>query len=298
MKKVSIGSWAYVFGAFEKNPILLPQLCDKLSQLGFDGISLGGFAPHANPDLYDTDAKRAELKALLKAHNLEIADFACDLWSLDSLKQTEEWIALFEKNAKFAQQMGFSIIRVDSGTPPILPEGMSYDDVKKAITAIFKRIAKIAQKYNLQVVWEFEPGFMINEPKNVVAVAKAVDEPNFHILFDTCHAHMGAVVGARHIEKDCKLAGGVEEYAKMCKDMIGIVHVIDSDGTLNVAQTSTHAPFGLGVIDFDSVIPALLNDANYKGDWWAIDLCEWPDAWQATADCKKFVDQFNAKYCG
>ena len=49
MKKVSIGSWAYVFGAFADDPILLPQLCQKLNELGFDGISMGGFKPHAHP---------------------------------------------------------------------------------------------------------------------------------------------------------------------------------------------------------------------------------------------------------
>ncbi len=297
MKKISIGSWAYVFGAFEKNPILLPELCDKLQELGFDGISLGGFKPHANPELYDTPEKKAELKKLLSDHNLEVADFACDLWSLDAIKQNKEWVELFEVNAQFAQDMGFTYIRVDSGTPPILPDGMSYDEAKSIIIANFKAIAKIAQKYGLEVVWEFEPGFLINEPKNVVAAVKEVNEPNFTLLFDTCHAYMGAVVGSRHIEEGCKLEGGVEEYAEMCKDLIGIVHLIDSDGTLNIADTSTHAPFGLGVIDFDSVVPALLEKANYKSDWWAIDLCEWPDAWQVTADCKAYVDKINEKFC-
>ncbi len=297
MKKVSIGSWAYVFGAFEKDPILLPQLCDKLQELGFDGISMGGFKPHAHPALYDTPEKRDALKKLLADHNLEVADFACDLWSLDSLAQSAEWVALFEVNAKFAQEMGFQYIRVDSGTPPVLPEGMTYDEAKQIIVSNFKAVAKIAQKYGLTVVWEFEPGFMINEPKNIVATWEAVGKPNFFILFDTCHAHMSAVKGARHIEPGCTLAGGVEEFAELCKDKIGIVHVIDSDGTLNVANTSTHAPFGLGEINFDSVIPALLEKANYQGEWWAIDLCEWPDAWRVTAECKAFVDKFNAKHC-
>ncbi|MEG0382973.1 MAG: sugar phosphate isomerase/epimerase family protein [Christensenella sp.] len=296
MKKVSIGSWAYVFGAFEKEPVLLPQLCEKLNELGFDGISMGGFAPHANPALYDTPQKREDLKALLKKYNLEVADFACDLWSLDSLKQSEEWVALFETNAEFAAQMGFKIIRVDTGTPPVLPEGMTYKEARAKIVDNFKRIAKIAQKYELEVVWEFEPGFMINEPKYILEAVNAVGAPNFSVLFDTCHGYMSAVIGARHIEPDT-LKGGLTEFAEMLKGKIGFVHVIDSDGTLNVAQTSTHAPFGLGVIDFDEAIPALLNKADYKGDWWAIDLCEWPDAWRATADCKAFVDKFNKKYC-
>lgn len=297
MKKVSIGSWAYVFGAFADNPILLPQLCEKLHELGFDGISMGGFQPHANPDLYDTPEKREELKKLLKENDLEVADFAPDLWSIDSLKDPEGWIALFEKNAKFASEMGFKIIRVDTGTEPILPEGMTYEQARDQIVSNFKRISEIAAKYGLDVVWEFEPGFMINEPKYILETVERVDEPNFSILFDTCHGYMSAVKGARHIETDI-LDGGLPEFAEMLKGRIGLVHVIDSDGTLNDAGTSTHAPFGDGDIDFDEIIPVLLDKADYKGDWWAIDLCEWPDAWNATDRCKKFVDGFNAKYCG
>jgi len=298
MKKVSIGSWAYVFGAFANDPILLPQLCEKLNELGFDGISMGGFKPHAHPDLYDTPAKKAELKKLLKDYKLEVADYAADLWSVDSLKQTAEWLALFDKSLQFMDDMGWKTIRIDSGTAPVLPEGMTYEAAKDVIKNSFVHCAKKAAEYGIEVVWEFEPGFMINEPKNIVETAKDVNAKNFSILFDTCHGHMSAVEGARHIEEGCKLKGGVVEFCEMAKGRIGFVHVIDSDGTLNVAATSTHAPFGEGVIDFDVVIPALLDKALYKGDWWAIDLCEWGDAWEVTAQCKEFVDkQINEKFC-
>ena len=184
----------------------------------------------------------------------------------------------------------------DSGAPPILPEGKTYDEIKAFFVKTFKGMARRAAQDGLTVVWEFEPGFIINEPKNIVDTVKAVNEPNFKLLFDTCHGYMSAVVGSRHIEEGMTLQSGLIEFIEMCKDLIGIVHVIDSDGTLNVTDTSTHAPFGLGVIDFDQAIPALLHKANYQADWWAIDLCECPDAWEATADCKKFVDAFNEKF--
>ena len=293
MKKVSIGSWAY---AFLKTPILLPEACKKLGELGFDGISMGGFKPHANPETYNTDEKRRELADLLKANKLEVAEFACDLWSIDALKKPEDWIALFEVNAEFAQKMGWKIIRVDTGTPPILPEGMTYVQARAKITDNFKRISKIAGKYGLQVTWEFEPGFIINEPKYILETFEAVVEPNFGILFDTCHGYMSAEIGARHIEPGI-LKGGIQEFIGLLKDKINVVHVIDSDGSLNDQGTSTHSPFGQGKLDFDAIIPALLDKANYKGEWWAIDLCECPDAWQETAACKAFVDKFNAKYC-
>jgi sugar phosphate isomerase/epimerase len=292
-KKVSIGSWAY---AFLKTPVLLPETCAKLSELGFDGISMGGFKPHANPETYDTDAKRAELAALLKKHNLAVADFAADLWSVDAVKEPNKWVELFELNADFCKKMGWKTIRVDSGAPPILPEGKSYEQVRALVVESFKRISKNGQKYGVDVAWEFEPGFVINEPKYILETYNAVNEKNFSILFDTCHGYMSAVIGARHIEPNI-LPGGIVEFIEMLKDKIGFVHVIDSDGTLNDQGTSTHSPFGQGKLDFDVVIPALLEKGNYKGEWWAIDLCECPDAWQETADCKAAVDKFNEKFC-
>jgi endonuclease IV len=138
---------------------------------------------------------------------------------------------------------------------------------------------------------------MLNKPSEVVEVYRSVDEKNFALMFDTCHAHMSAVNGARHIGEKEILKGGIIEFIEMVKDMIGIVHLIDSDNTLHGDETSTHAPFGQGVINFDEVIPALLHKGNYRNDWWEIDLCFWPDAWNATEMCKKFVDQLNLKYC-
>lgn len=298
MKKVSIGSWAYTFGEYAKNPIPLATLCEGLNKLGFDGISLGGFKPHAHPDDWGTPEKKAELKKMLQDNKLEVADFAADMWSTNAITQADEYLRLYKQNVDFCADMGFSIIRVDTCAPPAVPEGMTYAEVIDHYVDLFKKCAVMAAEKGLLVVWEFEPGFIINEPKNVLAVVNAVDEPNFKILFDTCHGYMGAVVGANHIEPNCTLKGGLVEYCSLLRDKIGVVHVIDSDGSLNVANTSTHAPFGLGKIDFDEAIPALLNLANYTGDWWAIDLCEWGDAWEVTAQCKAFVDkEINEKFC-
>ena len=290
-KKVSIGSWAYAFLA---TPVLLPEACEKLAELDFDGISMGGFVPHAAPKDYDTDEKRAELAKLLADNGLEVADYAVDLWSVDAVADPEAWIKLFEESSDFANKMGWKTIRVDTGSKNVaVPDGMTYEQVRALVVSNFKRISQYAAQYGQEVVWEFEPGFIINEPKYILEVYDSVNEPNFKILFDTCHGHMCAS-GANHIEP-APLDGGILEFIGMLKDKIGFVHVIDSDGTLNNDNTSTHSPFGEGILNFDEIIPALL-DAGYNGDWWAIDLCECPDAWEATADCKKAVDEFNCKY--
>ena len=81
----------------------------------------------------------------------------------------------------------------------------------------------------------------------------------------------------------------------MLRGKINHLHLIDSDGTLHDGETSTHAPFGDGVIPFDRLMPELAcNDMGH--DWWTIDLCFWPDAWPVTEKCKKAVDELNRKY--
>lgn len=289
MKKVSIGSWAI--------PQHIGELCKGTKELGFDGISLGGFPPYgANADLQKTPEEIEAYRKNFIDTGLEVADYAIDLWAYDALTQTTEWRAAFSKALQFAKQFQMTdIIRVDTDSKPVLPEGMTYQEVKDFYVMHFKEMAREAACYGFRLVWEFEPGFIINEPSNVVEIVKRVNEPNFSLLFDTCHAY-NCSLGLNGIEPEI-LKGGILEFIDMAKGHIGFVHVIDADGTLNKDNTSEHVPFGEGKIDFDEVIPALMERGGYTGDWWAIDLCEWPDAWGVTGKCKAFVDDFNRKYC-
>jgi sugar phosphate isomerase/epimerase len=91
------------------------------------------------------------------------------------------------------------------------------------------------------------------------------------------------------------LPGGALELARKLRGKIGHIHLIDSDGTLHDDETSTHAPFGDGVLDFDALLPEL-NQSGCPSDWWTIDLCFWPDAWAVTERCKAYVDRLNAKF--
>lgn len=289
MKKVSISSWAI--------PQEMHALCKGAREMGFDGISLGGFPPYgANPDLLDTDEKIEEYKKAFIENKLEVADFAIDVWSYDALTQTEEWRKAFTRQLEFVKKFGLTdVVRFDTDSKPELPEGMTYEDVKKFYIKNFKEMAQEAAKLDLKLVWEFEPGFIINEPSNIIEVCREVNEPNFKLLFDTCHAY-NCSLGLNGIEPEV-LEGGIMEFIEKAKGLIGWVHVIDADGTLNHDNTSEHVPFGDGKIDFDKVIPALMEIGGFEGDWWSIDLCEWPDAWGVTEKCKKFVDDFNEKYC-
>lgn len=145
------------------------------------------------------------------------------------------------------------------------------------------------------MVWEFEPGFAFNKPSDIIGIPEEIGSPNFSILYDSCHAHMCAAVGSRQPGEKETLPGGALELAQRLRGKIGHVHLIDSDGTLHDDETSTHAPFGDGVLDFPSIIQEL-NGSGVPNDWWVIDLCFWPDAWAVTERCKTAIDRLNEQY--
>ena len=73
------------------------------------------------------------------------------------------------------------------------------------------------------------------------------------------------------------------------------IHLIDSDGTLNEHHTSTHDPFGKGKLNFDQLVPELLA-CGVPNDWWCVDLCFWPNAWEVAADSRRFLDKLRKKH--
>ena len=106
---------------------------------------------------------------------------------------------------------------------------------------------------------------------------------------------MVAGMGALQPGQKETLPGGALELLKRLEGRINHVHLIDSDGSLNEHNTSTHNPFGTGKLDFDKLAPALLK-AGVPHDWWCVDLCFWPDAWDVTAQSKKYLDKLREKY--
>jgi sugar phosphate isomerase/epimerase len=139
----------------------------------------------------------------------------------------------------------------------------------------------------MRLVWEFEPGFAFNKPSEVLGMHEKVGHPNFFVMFDTSHAYMCAVVGARQHGAKETLPGGVAEFLEKLKGRIGAIHLIDSDGTLHGDETSTHRPFGEGFIDFASLAPKLLEVP--KIDWWCIDMCFWAGSWELVEPSLKYV---------
>ena len=122
-------------------------------------------------------------------------------------------------------------------------EDSDYQSAFDRLADVWHDAAGIAQDAGVRMVWEFEPGFAFNKPSEVVALHQKVGHPNFFVMFDTSHAYMCAVVGARQHGAKETLPGGVAEFLEKLKGRIGAIHLIDSDGTLHGDETSTHRPF-------------------------------------------------------
>jgi sugar phosphate isomerase/epimerase len=300
-KKLSIGSWAYIFNQ-EKPTNDFHQVVHKLADLGYEGVELGGFNPHPGPDTCDTKAKRQTLRKEVKDHGLEFSGLAADLWSqkLVSVEDSGPYIAAFAKNLFFAEDLGIDTIRVDTVEPVAEVKKLGIDPkviMDRAVRA-FDLCSKLAANRGIRICWEFEPGFPLNKPSEIIALVDTVrgrGNPDFGVLFDTCHAHLCAAVGANQIGQKETLPGGELELLQKLKGKITHIHLIDSDGTLNEHNTSTHNPFGTGRLNFDKLVPELLK-SGVPNDWWCVDLCFWPNAWDVTADSKRFLDKIRQKY--
>ena len=300
MKKISIGSWAYTIGPYEDDPVDFETVCTKLADLGFDGVELGGFPPHPNPD--DTDAEgRARVVEQMKGWGLEFSGLAANLWGEQLINTDDQtkYIEEFTKNCGFCNDLGINGIRVDTVQPPTIFSEVDEETAFTRVTTTWGRCAEIAADHGLYMTWEFEPGFAFNKPSDITRVLDAIPNESFGVLYDTSHGHMCAVVGARQPGESETLPGGQLELIEKLSGRINHIHLIDSDNSCHKDadgndETSMHLPFGEGVVDFAPIVDRLYGE-SLSHDWWTIDLCFWPDAWGATEHCKKTMDGFVAQ---
>jgi sugar phosphate isomerase/epimerase len=297
MKRISIGTWAYTIGPYAEHPVPWDEVIRKVKDLNFDGVELGGFPPHPNPDDLPSKEQRRECLAQLRQIGLDWSGLAANLWSqhLIDAERPDDYLAEFRKNLEFCADLEIPTVRVDSVQPPTIFAQVDEETARKRVVETWKTCAAEAADRGVRVTWEFEPGFAFNKPSDIVRIVDEVNHDNFGVLFDACHGYMVAVEGARQPGRKETLPGGVVELARMLRGKINHLHLIDSDGTLHHDETSTHAPFGEGLIDFDELMTEL-NKNDMGHDWWTIDLCFWPNAWPVTEKCKSAVDDINRRY--
>ena len=107
---------------YADHPVDFETVCSKLGELGFDGVELGGFAPHPNPDDYPDVGRRKELKHKMEERGLAFSGLAANLWAehLCDTDDSSAYVAEFTKNCAFCVDLGIKGIRVDTVQPPTI----------------------------------------------------------------------------------------------------------------------------------------------------------------------------------
>ena len=297
MPKFSLGSWAFSFGPFENHPWSFSDFSKYAAESGYEGVEINGFHPHPHPDTYNTVSKCAELKKELTDLGLGISGYAPDFRSVPpSEVPIEGYLEVLRKCLVFCNRMDTSILRVDTVSPPDVHGEDEYKKRFDHLVSSWYTAAEECKEYGVMLVWEFEPGFWLNKPSEVKSLVEAVGHNHFKVLFDTSHAYMGAVIGARQTGEKEILTGGTAEYAEYLKGHIGHLHLIDSNGTLHDDETSTHTSFGRGNIDFKEVLSGLKPSIGHL-EWWCFDFCFNPDterdAKNAISIVRGFVNQIS-----
>ncbi len=289
--KISLGSWAFSFGPYAGNPVPLEKIIERLAAAGYNGIELSGFPPHVALDDYPTTESRHNLAKLIEDHGLGISGYSADFSWVNPTSEghKHKYLDLFRRHVDLCADLGSPLIRVDTVSAPGSVEDGDYRKSFDRVAETWHDAAAIAGDSGIRMAWEFEPGFIFNKPSEVLAMHKQVDHPNFKVIFDTCHAYMCGVVGARQHGPKEVLAGGVKEFLEKLSGRIGAIHLIDSDGTLHGDETSTHRPFGEGRIDFEGLTPRLLEVPDIE--WWTIDMCFWAGSWELIGSSRRFVNK-------
>jgi sugar phosphate isomerase/epimerase len=274
--RLAFGSWAFSFGPFAQAPWEFERLCAYAADAGYAGVEINGFRPHPHHEDFATAERLRQLRGAMEAAGVLPSGYAPDFTKVPPAEMpAHTYLAEVDAALRFCEQMGITLLRVDTCSPPATLTEDQYKRRLNALVATWQEAAARCQNSGVTLVWEFEPGFWLNRPSEVRDLAEAVDHPAFRVLFDTCHAYAGAVAGARQGPEPELLVGGVVEYAELLAPYVGHLHLIDGDGSLHNGETSEHLPFGEGNIDFPRVLQALEPTLS-ELDWWGIDFCFCP----------------------
>lgn len=271
--RLSFGSWAFAFGPYEKDPWSIARICRYLADAGYDGIEINGFRPHPHDVDFRSEHASTVLRDLVSGYGLGISAYAPDLTDAPPTRVDEaQYLRRIDSARAFCERVGTTILRVDTVVPPLPVATKVADPDFQRLARVWRDAAARCKRSGVLMVWEFEPGFWLNRPGEVVALLEEIAHPNFKALFDTSHAYTTAVATARQGREPDALSGGVEEYAARLAPWVGHLHLIDSDGSLHDEETSAHVPFGEGRIDFAAVLRTL-GPVAARLPWWTVDLC-------------------------
>lgn len=287
--KICRGSWCLGFGL--EPAASLEQVVSVLSAFGYDGIELGGFFDHATVERYPDKESRKKLAEWIGDHDLEIVgyapgpygDFGKYPWATGSDDVVSGYTSFFDEHLQFCVDAGIPAMRVDPGDFGPLSHDADYDRAWDRVVTMFRSHAERGAECGVKMLWELETGQIFVKPSEAVKLLEDVGHDNLQLMYDMGHVEAACVLAHNQTQPVERLEGGQVEFVGMLKGRIGHMHVCDSDSNTWHNAFGTHLGIGKGVIDFDALIPAVV-DSGYTGKWWSVDAIPmssetWADTW-------------------
>jgi sugar phosphate isomerase/epimerase len=280
----------------------LATVLERAAEVGFDGIELGAFGMHPNLQTHATPEARTELRAAIAERGLAVSGvITFGTASIVRDPVPADYVRHFDESLAFCVDMGCSTFVVHTVDPPEVVAELGYETAFGRLERVWAECARKADSVGVTLAWEFEAGSVFNTAREVIAVAHALSGPGFGVLYDTVHGELACSLAADEFD------GGQEALLQELKGTIAHVHIADTDGTLTPVDagaigygddadryTTTHVALGEGAIDFERVLPALV-EAGCSSGWWCVDLVLIPDPWRAAEASRAFLLDLNER---
>ena len=246
----------------------------------------------------ETTSQRDAYVSELAARGLDLAGVVANFSDCPSILSNDDnsaFLAALDRQLDICVALGTDLLRLEITDPPQVMRSLDYDLAYDRLITTWTEAARQAAERGVRVGWEFEPGTPFNSPSEIFRIADDVTHASFGIIYDTTQAHNCALGRGQLAAEPETLPGGQLEFIRRLSGRITHVHLIDSDGTLADGGFSNHVPFGRGDIDWDSVIPALVQ-AGSGDEWWTSTCVSETAPGMCSSRRLPFVQELRAKY--
>jgi len=237
----------------------------RIARIGFTGMELMADVPHAFPE--DVTTKQIDLiRSLLRRHGLELSnvnafmmnavgDFWHPSWIEPDQAHRRRRIDHTVAALRMAGKLGAKCITTEPGGP--IPEEVSREEAMNQFVSGLNEALAVAQEVGVSLLVEPEPGLLVENADQFLALADRIHSPMFGLNFDVGHFYC---VGDSLPETIARLAHLTRHY-----------HLED------IAKTRIHKHLipGRGAIAFEEVIEAI-RATGYDG-WLTIELYPYLD---------------------
>jgi len=297
LPQISLGTWAFLRGPFADNPWSLERVLDLAAEIGYEGVELSGYRPHAHYEDYDTKDKCQALREQIESRGLRVSGYAPDLRHVPAaLTDTDTYMTEVVKAMQFCFGVRTDMLRVDTGVPPEELSAEEYAERFRRVVMNWDRAAEVGKSIGVGIYWEPEPRFLINKPSEVRRLLESMPERNIHLVLDLSHAYLMTVVGARQPGIKQTMPYGIVSLGRDIENFVGHFHLSDTDGKLSArSESSSHLALGYGKIDYDTDLYYLRYTLS-KLSWWTVDLNDNDDPESAARESFYVAQELRGMY--